>query len=121
MAMPAILLTALQQSAGLGIAVTLCALALGMGWQSLSPWPSFPMVLLAILSGLIQYALAFWLYIVGLKRIAPGLAGMFLTTTPVFGVLGGMLFLGESLKASQVLGMALVMASLVALLRLRGS
>jgi drug/metabolite transporter (DMT)-like permease len=72
---------------------------------------------LAVLSGLIQYALAFWLYLLGLKGVPPGLAGMFLTTTPVFGVLGGIAFLGEAVAATQLLGMVLVVASLLALLR----
>jgi len=117
LSMPAVLLTALQQSVGLGLVILLAALALGAGWQT---WPTtltLPMLALAILSGLIQYALAFWLYIVGLKGIPPGLAGMFLTTTPIFGVLGGMAFLDERFTLSQCLGMLIVVVSLVALLR----
>ena len=117
--MPAILLTALQQSAGLGLVMILCAIAVVGGWQALPSSLSLPMLALAILSGLIQYALAFWLYIIGLKGIAPGLAGMFLTTTPIFGVLGAMIFLGESIAPSQLLGMVLVILSLFALLRSR--
>lgn len=117
--MPAILLTALQQSAGLGLVMILCAIAVVAGWQALPTSLSLPMLALAIFSGLIQYALAFWLYIIGLKGIAPGLAGMFLTTTPIFGVLGGMMFLGESITPSQLLGMVLVIFSLFALLRSR--
>lgn len=115
--MSAILLTAVQQSAGLGLVLILTALALAAGWQSLPASVTLPMLTLAILSGLIQYALAFWLYIVGLKGIPPGLAGMFLTTTPIFGVLGGMVFLGESLVSSQIIGMILVLLALFALLR----
>ncbi|ARE83061.1 conserved membrane hypothetical protein [Roseovarius sp. EC-HK134] len=118
--MPAVLLTALQQTAGLGLVVILSAFALFAGWQSLPASVTLPALGLAILSGLIQYALAFWLYIVGLKGIAPGLAGMFLTTTPIFGVFGGIVFLGERLVLSQLLGMTLVIVSLVALLRSRG-
>ena len=97
----------------------LCAIAVVAGWQALPTSLSLPMLALAIFSGLIQYALAFWLYIIGLKGIAPGLAGMFLTTTPIFGVLGGMMFLGESITPSQLLGMVLVIFSLFALLRSR--
>jgi drug/metabolite transporter (DMT)-like permease len=44
---------------------------------------------------------------------------MFLTTTPIFGVLGGMIFLGESIALSQLLGMVLVILSLFTLLRSR--
>jgi drug/metabolite transporter (DMT)-like permease len=115
--MPAILLTALQQSVGLGLVLIFTGLALAAGWQSLPASVSLSMLSLALLSGLIQYALAFWLYIVGLKGIPPGLAGMFLTTTPIFGVFGGMAFLGERLVMSQILGMTLVLLALFALLR----
>lgn len=115
--MSAILLAALQQCAGLAVVLVLTALALAAGWQSLPGAVGLPMLTLAVVSGLIQYALAFSLYIVGLKGIPAGLAGMFLTTTPIFGVLGGIGFLGESLAFSQVLGMALVIVSLFALLR----
>ena len=115
--MSAILLAALQQSAGLAVVLVLTALALTAGWQSLPGAVGLPMLALAVVSGLIQYALAFSLYIIGLKGIPAGLAGVFLTTTPIFGVLDGTVFLGERLAFGQVLGMALVLISLFALLR----
>jgi drug/metabolite transporter (DMT)-like permease len=117
LSMPAVLLTALQQSVGLVFVLVLTAIALLIGWQSLPGAVTGPMLALAVLSGLIQYALAFWLYIVGLKGVPPGLAGMFLTTTPIFGVLGGVLVLGESFAPSQLAGMALVVLSLLYIIR----
>lgn len=115
--LPAILITALQQSVGLVFVLCLTVLALALGWQSLPVSVTPMMLLLAIVSGLIQYALAFWLYMVGLQRLPPGLAGMFLTTTPIFGILGGMAFLGERLALIQIAGVGIVIAALVTLLR----
>lgn len=115
--MSAVLLTAMQQTVGLTLVILLTATALLAGWQSFPQTVTVPMLLLAVGSGLIQYALAFWLYLVGLKRISPGLAGMFLTTTPIFGVLGGVVVLGESFVFSQLVGMVLVILSLLGLLR----
>lgn len=114
---PAVLLTALQQTVGLILVLGFTGAAVLMGWQSLPTSLAGPMLALVIASGLIQYALAFWLYIVGLQGMPVGLAGMFLTTTPIFGVLGGMVFLGESLIATQLCGMVLVGISLVSLLK----
>jgi drug/metabolite transporter (DMT)-like permease len=116
LSLPAILLTALQQSVGLIFVLSLTVLALVFGWQSLPMSVTPPMLLLAIVSGLAQYALAFWLYMIGLQRIPPGLAGMFLTTTPIFGILGGMAFLGERLVSIQFVGVGVVIVSLAVLL-----
>jgi drug/metabolite transporter (DMT)-like permease len=118
--MPALLLTALQQTAGLILAAGLTAAALVAGWQALPAQVDAAMLALAVAAGLIQYALAFWLYLVGLKGLPPGLAGVFLTLTPVFGVMGGVLFLGETVAASQMAGIALVILSLGVLLRSEG-
>lgn len=113
LSMPAVLLTALQQSIGFVFVLVLTSVMLLIGWQALPNAVSGPMMTLAVLSGLIQYALAFWLYIVGLKGVPPGVAGMFLTTTPIFGVLGGVALLGEHFAVSQLVGMTFVILSLV--------
>ena len=115
--MPALLLTALQQTVGVVFVLGLTVTGLLMGWQVLPTSVSTPVLVLAVTSGLVQYALAFWLYMVGLQGIPVGLAGMFLTTTPVFGVLGGVMFLGESLVATQALGMVLVGIALISLMK----
>jgi drug/metabolite transporter (DMT)-like permease len=60
----------------------------------------------------IQYALAFWLYMVGLKGIPAGMAGLFLTTTPIFGIIGGIIFLGEQIGLLQIAGAGLVIFGL---------
>jgi drug/metabolite transporter (DMT)-like permease len=96
-------LSCLQQSVGLGVALLVLALALAGGFERLPGTPVAPgMLLLAVASGIIQYALAFWLYLVGLRRLPVGVAGLFLTLTPLFGLGGGMLVLGERIGAMQM-------------------
>lgn len=68
---------------------------------------------LALVSGVVQYALAFSFYIYSLKYIRAGLAGMFLNLVPVIGVVGAVVFLGERLSLLQVGGAALTIIALV--------
>jgi drug/metabolite transporter (DMT)-like permease len=105
------MLTCLQQSVGLAIALLVLAAALLTGFERSPQAPGVEMLALAVASGLVQYALAFWLYLVGLRRLHVGMAGLFLTLTPVFGMVGGMVFLGESATALQLAGAALILAA----------
>jgi drug/metabolite transporter (DMT)-like permease len=73
----------------------------------------------AFVSGLVYYALAFWFYIVGLKKIPAGLAGFFLNLIPIFAVGGAYLFLGERLAVGQWVGAVLILAAVVMILRLQ--
>ncbi|MCC5972637.1 MAG: DMT family transporter [Rubellimicrobium sp.] len=112
-----LVLTALQQSVGLGVAISVLALALVSGFERLPGMPPREMLVLAVGSGLIQYALAFWLYLVALRHLPVTTAGLFLTLTPIFGVAGGMLFLGESMKATQLVGAVLILGAVATVLR----
>lgn len=111
-------LAAAQQSAGLGFAVVLAAGAMLAG---LEPPPAAvtsagvaPGALaLAAASGVVQYALAFWLYLLGLRALPVATAAVFLALIPVFGVGGAMLFLGEGVAPAQGLGCALVIAAVL--------
>ena len=108
-------LAARQQSVGLAFALALWggailarqeAPALGsLAWQG---W-----VLIAA-SGIVQYALAFWLYLIGLRVLPVHAAALFLALIPVFGTAGAMLFLGESVGVQHLAGTALVIAAIVA-------
>ena len=60
--------------------------------------------LLAALSGVVQYALAFSLYIAALKTISANYAGSFLNLIPLFGLAGAFLFLHETLSLPQLIG-----------------
>lgn len=67
--------------------------------------------LLAIASGIVQYALAFWFYLIALKEIPAGTAALFLTLIPVFGVGGAYLFLHEQLTLWQWIGATLIVTA----------
>ena len=116
--MPAVLLTALQQTAGLALVLSLLCCVVIQGWEALPERVTTSMLLLALVSGVIQYALAFWLYMVGLKGIPAGMAGLFLTTTPIFGIIGGIIFLGEQIGLLQIAGAGLVIFGLCRVLSL---
>ena len=65
----------------------------------------------AILSGVLYYALAFWLYVRGLRNMPASLAGFFINLLPVFGVGGAYVFLGERLNVVQWIGAILILIS----------
>jgi drug/metabolite transporter (DMT)-like permease len=110
-------LAALQQTAGLAAALALLAAAVLTGAERPPPDPGAGALLLAAASGVVQYALAFWLYLVGLRTLPPGEAGMFLALVPVFGVAAAVLLLGERPTAAQLAGCALVAAAVIAIVR----
>jgi drug/metabolite transporter (DMT)-like permease len=107
----ALSLAAVQQTAGF-ISTTLIWFTgiLGnevMDFSSLNPdiW------ILAIASGIVQYALAFWLYLIALKDVSASTAALFLTLIPVFALGGAYLFLNEKLAILQWLGAILIVTS----------
>lgn len=113
-------LAALQQSVGLVLIVALLPLALLSGLESLPPSVP-PLVLLgAIASGLAQYSLPFWLYLTGLRSVPANVASLPLALTPVFGVTGALVLLGERMAPAQWLGCAVVIGAVVAIARRRG-
>jgi drug/metabolite transporter (DMT)-like permease len=87
------------------------------GPQGLAPPATGELWLTVILSGIIQYALAFSLYMWALKSIAANTAGCFLNLTPVFGLVGGSIFLRESFSILQVAGALTTIASVIAISR----
>ncbi len=64
----------------------------------------------AAASGIVQYALAFWLYLIGLKYLSASTAGLWLTLVPVFGVAGAYFWLGEVPTPLMLFGMILIVA-----------
>jgi drug/metabolite transporter (DMT)-like permease len=73
----------------------------------------------AILSGVVYYALGFWLYIIGLKNTSASLAGFFMNLLPVFGITGAYIFLSERLSALQWVGAILILFSVANIVRLQ--
>jgi drug/metabolite transporter (DMT)-like permease len=68
---------------------------------------------LAALSGITLFAIPFWLYIVLLKHTQAGVASLFLTLIPVFGIAGGYVFLGERLTLMQGIGGGLILTAVL--------
>ncbi|MDX2137336.1 MAG: DMT family transporter [Chloroflexota bacterium] len=114
-------LAASQQSVGLLIALLALPVALLLGEASQLSKLTVSSVAFAAFSGVVQYSLAFALYLTALKSIPATQAALYLTLIPVFGVGGAMLFLGERLSSVQMLGAAIVVLALVAFQRRQGS
>lgn len=106
-------IVAWQQS--MSLAFALLVLIIQSRWNGHTPiLPDTPQLwLIVLVSGVIQYALAFSLYMRALGSISANVAGTFLNLIPVFGLTGGFLFLGEHLSATQLFGAAITIASVV--------
>jgi drug/metabolite transporter (DMT)-like permease len=112
-ALPAVLVAALQQTVGLLLVAPLWGAALLLGLETLPAAISPSMMALALISGVVQYALAFWFYLLGVRGLPLGQAALFLALIPLFGVAGAVLFLGEPLSMAQGTGCALVVLAIV--------
>ena len=113
-------LSALQQSVGLLWTLGVLAVVLVLGLSALGlRGLSLPVLLLAAASGVIQYALAFWLYLFALRSLPANIAGFCLALIPVFGIAAAFVFLGEALTAPQWIGAAMIIVSVAAVSRLK--
>jgi drug/metabolite transporter (DMT)-like permease len=65
----------------------------------------------AAISGVLYYALAYWFYLTGLRRIRAGVAGSFINLIPIFGIATGRLFLDERLTGRQLIGAVIIVAA----------
>lgn len=110
---PPLLMAGMQQGLGLIVVAIAAAVALSLGWEQISRWPTMGEWLFIIASGLVQHAIAFWLYLIAVRTIPVQQASLFLTLVPVFGVGGAVLFLGEPLSTMQVAGSALILVALL--------
>ena len=110
-------LAALQQSVGLAFALVLLLGVWTLGIETLPQTLPLETLLLVAGSGIVQYALAVWLYLTGLSVLPPAVAGLFLTLIPVFGVSGAMIFLGEAVAPLQWVGGGLVILAVSAVIR----
>ena len=71
----------------------------------------------AIGSGVLYYAVAYWLYLFALRTVPASLAAASFYLVPVFGVAAGFLLLGDRLDPGQWLGVAVVSVAVVGVLR----
>lgn len=72
---------------------------------------SLPFWMLAIASGIMQYALAFLLYLIALRQVPVSQAAFYVALIPVFGVASAVLLLGEQPSLAQRFGGILVIGS----------
>jgi drug/metabolite transporter (DMT)-like permease len=104
-------LVAVQQIAGLGWTAALLAFMSGM--QSLHALGALPAreIAFAALTGLMYYAVAYWIYLTALKRVSAALAGASFNVIPVVAIVVAYAFLGEKLSLSQIGGVVLIFIS----------
>ncbi|HWZ44391.1 MAG TPA: DMT family transporter [Candidatus Saccharimonadales bacterium] len=67
----------------------------------------------AAISGIVQYALAFWFYLIALRKLRANLAAVSLALIPVFGVGGAWVFLGEPLTGVKIAGVGIIVLAMV--------
>lgn len=99
-----------QQLAAWVLATLLTAVAAATGLARVGLPPDAATWALAVVSGAIYYALAFWCFVGGLRRVPAAVAGSLLPAIPVFGLLAGYLA-GDQLSGRQWLGAALVVTA----------
>jgi drug/metabolite transporter (DMT)-like permease len=100
-----------QQLWALALTVAVAAIYLAGGGAPGEHWSLGSGLVLAA-SGILNYALPFGLYLAALTRIDVAQAAQYLTLIPVFGVVGAVAFLGESVSAGALAGTVLIVASL---------
>jgi drug/metabolite transporter (DMT)-like permease len=71
--------------------------------------------LLAVVSGVVYYGLAFWFFLAGLQCVRASEAGLMINLVPLFALAGAYVLLGETLRPVQWLGSGLVLAAVVGL------
>ncbi len=112
-------IVALQQTAALVVALLIWPVEWRGGMSTQLAAVRFTAWAWGAAGGLVYYALAFWFYIVGLQRAPASLAGLFLNLIPIFGLGGAYLFLRERLAPAQWLGALVILAAVVAIVRLQ--
>jgi probable blue pigment (indigoidine) exporter len=105
-----------QQGYGLALAIGLLVVIALLG-GSIAPTALTPVGLgSALLSGVLYYAGAYWLYLGALRRVPASVAAASFYLIPIVGVAGGAVLLGERLGAVQWIGAAMVLVSVIAIL-----
>jgi drug/metabolite transporter (DMT)-like permease len=112
---------AVQQTAGFAWALAL--LSANTRFGSIVDIHAISSDLLAatVISGLLYYATAYWLYITALRSVPAAVAGSYFNLIPVFGIGLAYVFLGETLTLIQWVGAGAILISVFALVRLTNS
>ena len=114
-----IYIVAWQQSVALIFALLMLPMEWALHPQSHTLPPTIGIWLLAGVSGIVQYALAFSLYMAALRTVSANTAGSFLNLVPLFGLAGAFVFLREELSIVQLVGAAVTIVA-VMLINLEG-
>lgn len=109
---PAAVLAGGQQLVGLACALVIYLAGRATGLVAAeSADLTWGVIAYAAASGVVQYAMAFWLYLIGLRSLSAGAAGLWLTLIPVFGVSGAFVWLHEVPTLPMLVGMLLIIAA----------
>jgi len=108
---PIVAVSAQQSVALLAVLLILPVEVFGIGTKVSLPQSSETWFVV-ISSGIIQYGIAFSLYMYALSRISANLAGSFLNLIPVFGLSIAFVTLGETLSLIQLAGAAITIVAL---------
>lgn len=108
-----LVLTALQQTLGLGVALAAwCLLALPRGELDLLAVLPATIWGWAALAGVFQYAFPFWFFLLALRSMNVSTLSLLFTLGPIFVLVGAFLVLGERLSPVQTCGAALTLLAL---------
>ena len=105
-----------QQAYALGLALVLVAIVAVAGGSPIPAVVTPIATFSAILSGVLYYAAAYWLYLSALRRVPAAIASTSFYLIPVVGIAAGAVMLGERLGMAQWIGAALVLASVFGIL-----
>lgn len=105
-----------QQAYGLALAVGLLVVIALLGGPLAPTTLTLGGLASAVLSGVLYYAGAYWLYLGALRRVPASVAAASFYLIPIVGVAGGALLLDERLGAVQWVGAALVLIAVIAIL-----
>jgi drug/metabolite transporter (DMT)-like permease len=109
---PAAVLAGGQQLIGLACAVGIFLVVKALGAPDTpGPETAWSLVLYAAASGVVQYALAFWFYLIGLRYFSASAASLWLALIPVFGVGGAYFWLHEIPTMPMLMGTVLIIGA----------
>jgi drug/metabolite transporter (DMT)-like permease len=108
-------LVAVQQTAGLVWAAVLLAATTGQDFSKVVAAVPQQEFFYAVISGLLYFAAAYWLYLSALNRVSAALAGGSFNIIPLVTIGVAFVFLGERLTSMQAFGAALILLSAGAL------
>jgi drug/metabolite transporter (DMT)-like permease len=97
-----------------GVAVLAALLQGTVRWSAISPTAA----LSAVASGLLYYTAAYWFYLSALRKVPASIAATSFYLIPVFGVAASFGLLGERLEVDQWVGVGIVLAAVIAIIRL---